>query len=210
MAEAPVLAMPDYSKQFVIEVDACGQGIGVVLTQDGRPLAYLSKAISPKNIGLSTYEKEFLAILMAKITTALQQKGMIKLMGLDYVICYKKGKENRAADALSRRGFEEWVTQVVSGVIPAWVTEVTEGYMGDEECKKLITRLTLQSEDASVIIACLPLCSFAHTCEGRSLQAGTPEIAIATYACPCGIGRRSGLPWGRLIPRVGMLTTTGH
>nr|CAD1818456.1 unnamed protein product [Ananas comosus var. bracteatus] len=46
------------------------------------------------------------------------------------------------------------------------------------------------------IIAFLPLCSFAHACEGRSLQAGTPEIAIATYARPCGIGRRSGLPWG--------------
>nr|CAD1834509.1 unnamed protein product [Ananas comosus var. bracteatus] len=26
---------------------------------------------------------------------------------------------------------------------------------------------------------------------------------------PCGIGRRSGLPWDRLIPRVGMMTTTG-
>nr|CAD1823288.1 unnamed protein product [Ananas comosus var. bracteatus] len=59
------------------------------------------------------------------------------------------------------------------------------------------------------IIACLPLCSFAHACEGRYLQAGTPEIAIATYARPCGIGRRNGMPWGRLIPRVGMLTTTG-
>nr|CAD1834635.1 unnamed protein product [Ananas comosus var. bracteatus] len=58
------------------------------------------------------------------------------------------------------------------------------------------------------LLAC-HLCSFAHACEGRSLQAGTPEIAIATYARPCGIGRRSGLPWGRLIPRVGMLTTTG-
>nr|CAD1824747.1 unnamed protein product [Ananas comosus var. bracteatus] len=61
----------------------------------------------------------------------------------------------------------------------------------------------------TLIIACLPLCSIAHACEGRSLQAGTPEIAIATYARPCGIGRRHGLPWGRLIPRVGMLTTTG-
>nr|CAD1821663.1 unnamed protein product [Ananas comosus var. bracteatus] len=26
---------------------------------------------------------------------------------------------------------------------------------------------------------------------------------------PCGIGRRSGLPWARLIPRVGVMTTTG-
>nr|CAD1818412.1 unnamed protein product [Ananas comosus var. bracteatus] len=44
--------------------------------------------------------------------------------------------------------------------------------------------------------ACLPLCSFAYTYEGRSLQAGTREIAIATYARPCGIGRRNGMPWG--------------
>nr|CAD1837253.1 unnamed protein product [Ananas comosus var. bracteatus] len=57
--------------------------------------------------------------------------------------------------------------------------------------------------------ACLPLCSFAHACEGRSPQAGTPEIAIATHARPCGIGRRNRMSWGRLIPRVGMLTTTG-
>nr|CAD1833656.1 unnamed protein product [Ananas comosus var. bracteatus] len=57
--------------------------------------------------------------------------------------------------------------------------------------------------------ACLPLYSFTHACEGRSPEAGTPEIAIATYAHPCGIGRRNGMPWGRLIPRVGMLTTTG-
>nr|CAD1829215.1 unnamed protein product [Ananas comosus var. bracteatus] len=34
-------------------------------------------------------------------------------------------------------------------------------------------------------------------------------MAIATHARPCGIGRRNGMPWGRLIPRVGMLTTTG-
>nr|CAD1838619.1 unnamed protein product [Ananas comosus var. bracteatus] len=61
----------------------------------------------------------------------------------------------------------------------------------------------------AISFACLPLCSFAHACEGRSLQAGTPEIAIATYARSCGIGRRNGMPWGRLIPRVGMLTTTG-
>nr|CAD1834680.1 unnamed protein product [Ananas comosus var. bracteatus] len=57
--------------------------------------------------------------------------------------------------------------------------------------------------------ACLPLCSFAHACEGRSLQAGIPELAIATYARPCGIGRRSGLPSGSFNPSMGMLTTTG-
>nr|CAD1832732.1 unnamed protein product [Ananas comosus var. bracteatus] len=49
----------------------------------------------------------------------------------------------------------------------------------------------------------------SHSGEGRFPQAGTPEIAIATHACPCGIGRRNGKPWGRLITTVGMLTPTG-
>nr|CAD1822908.1 unnamed protein product [Ananas comosus var. bracteatus] len=53
------------------------------------------------------------------------------------------------------------------------------------------------------------LCSFAHACEGRSLQAGTPEIAIAIHTRRAGLGAESELPWVRLIPRVGMLTTTG-
>nr|CAD1832962.1 unnamed protein product [Ananas comosus var. bracteatus] len=44
---------------------------------------------------------------------------------------------------------------------------------------------------------------------GRSPQVGTPEIAIATPARSCRIGRQNESPWGRLIPRVGMLTTTG-
>nr|CAD1824791.1 unnamed protein product [Ananas comosus var. bracteatus] len=36
--------------------------------------------------------------------------------------------------------------------------------------------------------AYLPLCSFAHACKGRSLQAGTPEIAIATHIRRAGLG----------------------
>lgn len=63
MTEAPVLGMPYYLKPFTIEVDACEWGIGAVLTQ-GKLLAYLSKGICKKNMGLLTYE-EFLAILMA-------------------------------------------------------------------------------------------------------------------------------------------------
>nr|CAD1838474.1 unnamed protein product [Ananas comosus var. bracteatus] len=37
---------------------------------------------------------------------------------------------------------------------------------------------------------CLLLCLFAYVCEGRSLQAGTPELAYATHARLCRIGRQ--------------------
>ena len=68
MVSAPVLALPDFSIPFVIETDASGGkggGIGAVLAQQGHPIAYLSKALSPKHQHLSAYEKEFLAVALA-------------------------------------------------------------------------------------------------------------------------------------------------
>jgi hypothetical protein len=65
LSSAPVLALPDFSQPFTVEMDACATGVGAVLMQQGHPLAYISKALGPKNRGLSTYEKEYLAILVA-------------------------------------------------------------------------------------------------------------------------------------------------
>ncbi|CAA0823302.1 Uncharacterized mitochondrial protein AtMg00860, partial [Striga hermonthica] len=65
MLSAPVLALPDYNKPFVLETDASGQGVGVVLMQEGQPIAFMSKVLCPKNQALSINEKEFLAVLMA-------------------------------------------------------------------------------------------------------------------------------------------------
>ena len=46
LTSAPVLALPDFSKLFSVETDASGTRIGAVFTQDGHPLAFLSKSLS--------------------------------------------------------------------------------------------------------------------------------------------------------------------
>lgn len=61
----PVLAMPDFTQPFTLETDACKNGVGAVLMQHGMPVSYFSKALGPKYLGLSTYEKELLAIIIA-------------------------------------------------------------------------------------------------------------------------------------------------
>ena len=65
MCTTPILAMPDFSKPFTIENDACDNGLGVFLLQDERPIAFTSKSLSGKNLASSTYEKEMMAILHA-------------------------------------------------------------------------------------------------------------------------------------------------
>jgi hypothetical protein len=57
MAQAPILAVLDFSQSFVLETHACNTGVGVVLMQHGHPMAYLSHALHKRNQALSTYEK---------------------------------------------------------------------------------------------------------------------------------------------------------
>lgn len=124
------MKLPDFQQEFVIETDASAQGIGAVLMQGSHPLAFLSKALGPKNQGLSTYEKECLAVLLAvakwrqylqhakfvirtdqkalihleeqHLNTPMQQKAFVKLLGLQFRIQYKQGAANKVVDALSR------------------------------------------------------------------------------------------------------------
>ncbi|XP_040999388.1 uncharacterized mitochondrial protein AtMg00860-like [Juglans microcarpa x Juglans regia] len=61
----PVLRLPDFSQPFTLECDASGGGIGVVLMQQGQPIAFLSKALKGRALNMSTYDKELLALVTA-------------------------------------------------------------------------------------------------------------------------------------------------
>ena len=60
-----VLPTPDFTKNLIMECDASGNGISVILMQEGRPISLESHPIKGKNLHKPIYEKEMLAILNA-------------------------------------------------------------------------------------------------------------------------------------------------
>ena len=130
VTNSPVLALPDFTKSFVVEIDASGSGMGAVLSQGRHPIAFFSKQFCPKLLSSSTYVRELAAIttvvkkwrqyllghhfviftdhrslkeLMSQtIQTPEQHRYLARLVGFDYSIQYRTGKTNVVVDALSR------------------------------------------------------------------------------------------------------------
>lgn len=65
MVEPPILASPDFPEEFVIQCDASGRGIGIVLMQQGKPIAYFSQALKGGALDISTDEKALLALVLS-------------------------------------------------------------------------------------------------------------------------------------------------
>jgi hypothetical protein len=154
MCTTLVLALPYFTKTFVLECDASGKGIDIVLMQEDRPLAFTNKQLSERNLGKPIYEKEMLVILHVVdlwhpyllgqcfqiktdhqslkyfleqcISSQEKQKWVTNLFGYDYEIIYKKGKDNVMADALSRKYEDEGSLFSISFIILNWLQVVRQ------------------------------------------------------------------------------------
>lgn len=128
----PILAYPDFSKDFILTTDASDFAVGAVLSQGqigkDHPIAYASRTLSKSEENYCTTEKELLAIIWAvkhfrpylygrrfklvtdhqpliySMTSANQKiiRWKLDLSEFDFETIYKPGRENVVADALSR------------------------------------------------------------------------------------------------------------
>jgi hypothetical protein len=63
LTHAPLLQLPSFNKTFELECGASGIGLGVVLLQKRKPIAYFSEKHSGPVLNYSTYDKELCALV---------------------------------------------------------------------------------------------------------------------------------------------------
>ena len=131
LTSAPVLALPDDSGEYVVFSDASRLGLGCVLMQHGRVIAYASRQLKQHELNYPTHDLELAAVVLAlkrwrhylygakcqiftdhkslqylstqKELNLRQRRWMELIKDYDCTIEYHPGKANVVADALSRK-----------------------------------------------------------------------------------------------------------
>ncbi|WVZ80840.1 hypothetical protein U9M48_028286 [Paspalum notatum var. saurae] len=120
LTHAPLLQLPDFNKVFELECDASGIGLGAVLLQEGKPVAYFSEklsgalcfsshfanmaALSLASRVYNSFDHEALKHIRTQTNLNRRHANWVEFIeSFPYIIKHKNGKENVIADALSRR-----------------------------------------------------------------------------------------------------------
>ncbi|GJR63005.1 putative reverse transcriptase domain-containing protein [Tanacetum coccineum] len=131
LCEAPILALPEGNDDFVVYCDASHQGMGAVLMQKEKVIAYASRKLKPREENYTTHDLELGAVVFAlkiwrhylygtKCTIFTEHKSVQRILNkkelnmrqrrwlelladYDCEIRYHPGKANVVADALSRK-----------------------------------------------------------------------------------------------------------
>nr|GEZ72899.1 hypothetical protein [Tanacetum cinerariifolium] len=130
VTKAPVLALPNFDEVFQAECDASRVGIGGVLSQNQRPIAFFSEKLNDARRKYSTYDKEFYAIVRSldtwrryllsnKFVMFFNHEALKFINGqhklkprhvkwVEFIqafsfVRHKVGSDNQVTDALSRR-----------------------------------------------------------------------------------------------------------
>ncbi len=170
----PVLILPDIHKDFEIYCDASRQGLGCVLMQEGKVVAYASRQLRPHEDNYPTHDLELAAVVHAlkiwrhylignhcKIYTDhkslkytfthtdlnLQQRRWLELIK-DYnlEILYHPRKANVVADALSQKAYCNLQQEIISEQLQAEMLKLNLGIIKYGELNTLELKPTLMDQ----------------------------------------------------------------
>ncbi|GJR37515.1 putative reverse transcriptase domain-containing protein [Tanacetum coccineum] len=107
LCSAPILALPEGSENFMVYCDASSKGLGAVLMQREKVIAYALRQLKIHEKNYTTHDLELsLKHILDQKEMNMRQHGWLELLrDYDCEIRYHPRKENVVADALSRK---EW------------------------------------------------------------------------------------------------------
>jgi hypothetical protein len=185
LTQAPILYMPDFTKDFIVDCDASGIGFEAVLHQSDGVVAYFSRPIAPSHAKLAAYERALIGLVHAvrhwrpylwghtfrvrtdhyslkylldqRLSTIPQHHWVSKLLGYDFLVEFRPGKLNIVVDALSRQ----------------------------EEDHGLLMLMVLSGPSFELLMFCV-----RHVLRSSACQAATKTRGRRAF-CPMGFHRRS-------------------
>ncbi|TYK30692.1 RNA-directed DNA polymerase (Reverse transcriptase) [Cucumis melo var. makuwa] len=178
MMSLPVLALPSFDHPFEIETDASGYGVGAVLIQSKRSIAFYSHTLAMRVRARPVYERELMAVVLAvqhwrpyllgtrfivktdqkslkflleqRVVQPQYQKWVAKLLGYSFEVVYKPGLKNKAADALSRKPPDIQFCGITAPVLVD-LKIIREEVEKDEQLWKVVAELSNERELKDVV-----------------------------------------------------------